>query len=258
MKTMFRTALMGMGTWLCLAFAQPANAQLNDPATYSAYIGAADVAASNALWDKVVADKQDAFNKKNTDPTLRWNLVLAQYGLMAATMQDKDEDRFDKYYEDAEDHLKVLMKDEKFKGEAKALLSAVYGLKIGYSSMMGMSLGPKSSDLVEDAIKLSPNSPLVWRVEANSKMFTPAMFGGDKEEAVKAFEKSIGLFEKSPDLKNNWMYLDALVFAGQGYMSQGQTAKAIAVYEKALKAEPNLNWVKYQLLPKAKQKALGK
>lgn len=259
MKSQFRTALACACTWICFAITFQSNAQMSDAATYTAWLGNADAKKTNELWDKAVAEKQAAFDKNTSDPTLRWNLALAQYGLMSSTMRTRDEDRFEDYYEITEDHLKALQKDPKLKADAKALLSALYGLKMSYSSMMGMTLGPKSSGLIEDAIKLAPSSPLVWRVEANSKMFTPSMFGGDMKEAITAFEKSIALFEKDPaSLKNNWIYLDALVFQGQAYNKEGQTAKAIATYEKALKLEPNLFWVKNDLLPKAKQKALGK
>jgi tetratricopeptide (TPR) repeat protein len=254
-----KPALSTICTWICIVFTFPATAQLSDPATYDAYLGKQDIKDANELWDKVVAEKQSAYGKNPSDPTLRWNLALAQYGLLAATMRSHDEARFDQYYEKTEDHLRALAKDEKMKAEAKALLSALYGLKLGYSSMMGMVLGPKSSSLIEDAMKLSPKSPLVWRVEANSKMFTPAMFGGDMAESIKAFEKSILLFEQQPaSLENNWMYLDAHVFLGQAYMNEGQTATAIETYEKALKLEPNLFWVKNDLLPNAKKKVLGK
>jgi tetratricopeptide (TPR) repeat protein len=258
MKTIIRTALMCACTWLCLAFTQPAAGQATDPQSYTAYVGTADVAQTNALWDKVVADKQAAFDKSPKDLTLRWNLALSQYGLLSGTMRTRDEDRFDQYYEITEEHLEVLSKNDKMKGEAKALLSGLYGLKIAYSSMMGMVLGPKSGSLVEDAVKASPESALVWKLQANSKMFTPSMFGGDMNEAIKAYEKSIALYERQPEtLKNNWLYVDTLVFLGQAYSSESQWAKAIAAYEKALKAEPNLGWVKLELLPKAKQKALG-
>lgn len=254
-----KTMILLQSTWLCFVFSMSATAQVNDPATYAAWLGGPDAATTNNMWDKVVAEKQEAFNKDKTDNTLRWNLVLAQYGLMGNTLRSHDEKRFDKYYETAEEHLKVLSKDEKLKGDAKALLSGLYGLKLNYSSMMGMVLGPKSSGLIEDAMKLDPQSPLVWRIQANSKMYTPAMFGGDMGEAIQAFEKSIELFEKHPEmLTNNWFYVDTHIFLGQAYSSEGQSSKAVAIYEKALKLEPNLLWVKSDLLPKAKQKALGK
>jgi tetratricopeptide (TPR) repeat protein len=258
METLTRTALACACTWLCLALTQPAVAQATDPLSYAAYVGAADIAQTNELWDKAVADKQAAFDKKPKDATLRWNLALSQYGLMSGTMRAQDEDRFDKYYKVTEEHLEVLSKDDKMKAEANALLSGLYGLKMAYSSMMGMVLGPKSGALIDDAVKASPESALVQKIQANSRMFTPAMFGGDKAEAIKAYERSVALFEKQPGtLKNNWLYIDTLIFLGQAYSAESQWAKAIAVYEKTLKLEPNLGWVKTQLLPKAKQKALG-
>lgn len=255
MKTIARTALLCAGTWLCLAIA--ATCQTTDPLSYTAYLGSEDVTQTNAMWDKAVAEKQSAFDSDPTS-TNRWNLALSQYGLLGGTMRTRDEERFDKYYKITEQHLETLSKDEKMKAEAKALLSGLYGMKMSYSSMMGMVLGPKSGGLIEDALKLAPQSALVWKIQANSKMFTPAMFGGDVDEAIKAYEKSIALFEKQPDaLKNNWLYIDTMVFLGQAYSSEGQWAKAVATYEKALKAEPNLGWVKFQLLPNAKKKALG-
>lgn len=258
MKRTINAALACACTWLCLAFAEPAAAQISDPTTYQAYLGAAEITAANALWDKAVAEKQAAFDKNPADANLRWNLSLAQYGLMASTMRAKDEDRFDKYYDTVEEHLEILTKSDKLKAEAKAMLSAVYGLKMGYSPMMGMVLGPKSGSMIEDALKLAPQSAVAWKVQANSKMFTPAMFGGDVPEAIKAYEKSIELFEKQPEtLKNNWLYIDTMIFLGQAYSSEGQSAKAVTTYEKVLKAEPNLFWVKNTLLPNAKQKALG-
>lgn len=242
-------------TWLCFAIAAPG--QTTDPLSYTAYLGSQDVAQTNAMWDKAVGEKQSAFDKNPTNIN-RWNLALAQYGLISGTMRAKDEERFDKYYKVTEEHLETLSKDDKTKAEAKALLSGLYGMKMAYSSMMGMVLGPKSSGLIEDAIKLAPQSAIAWKLHANSKMFTPSMFGGDIGEAIKAYEKSIELFEKQPEnLKNNWLYIDTMAFLGQAYSSESQWAKAVTIYEKALKAEPNFGWIKFQLLPKAKEKALG-
>ena len=48
-------------------------------------------------------------------------------------------------------------------------------------------------------------------------------------------------------------YLDALAFQGQAYVKNGDTGKAIAAYEKALKAEPSFSWVRDNLLPAARK-----
>lgn len=120
--------------------------------------------------------------------------------------------------------------------------------------MQGMFLGSKSSGLADKAIDLSPASPFVWKVYANSKFFTPEMFGGDLKEAIESYEKSVALYEASPTkLKSNWYYLDALAFLGQAYAKNGENGKAIATYEKAISVEPEFGWVKYRLLPIVKE-----
>lgn len=149
-----------------------------------------------------------------------------------------------------------MSRERKDWAEPLALLSATYGLKMGYSPIQGMFLGSKSESLIEKGKKLDPSSPLVWKVRANSKFFTPEMWGGDLAEAITAYEKCITLYESKPALtKFNWMYLDALVFQGQAYMKQGDAGKAIMTYEKVLKIEPEFGWVKYSLLPTAKAKS---
>lgn len=122
--------------------------------------------------------------------------------------------------------------------------------------MQGMFLGPKSSSIIEKAKKLNPNSTLVWKIYAGSKLFTPEMWGGDVKEAIKAFETAVKLYESKPEaLTDNWLYLDTLAFLGQAYVKDEQTKKAIDIYEKALQVEPEFNYVKKALLPKAKEKA---
>ena len=107
---------------------------------------------------------------------------------------------------------------------------------------------------MEQALKDSPSSPLVWKLYGNSKLFTPETWGGDIKEAIKAYEKSLRLFESVPEqIKNNWFYLDTMAFLGHAYMKDGNPAKAIIIYEKALAVESEFSWVKFGLLPKAKK-----
>jgi len=87
MKTLIRRALSCACTLLCIAIWAPAMAQVSDPAIYTAYVGTADAQRPTHCGNKVVAEKQEAFNKNTGDKTLRWNLVLAQYGLMGNTLR---------------------------------------------------------------------------------------------------------------------------------------------------------------------------
>lgn len=221
-------------------------------AMYYAYLG--NDANSTNEWKKAVQNRQQELSKNTSDPKLKYALLLAQWGLLNATMKTKDEDLFDEYYDPALENLEEITKSDKKWAEPYAIQSAIYGLKMGYSPMQGMILGSKSSSLIEKAKKLNDTSPLVWKIYANSKFFTPEMWGGDIKEAIQAYEKSIALYEANPnDLPFNWFYLDALAFQGQAYLKDGQRAKAISTYEKALKIEPQFTWVKNVLLPKAQK-----
>lgn len=236
---------------LCLVACFAHGQEATDERMYRAYL--APQKATDA-WKQAIADRQAAVQADPKSSQAVFQLALAQFGLLSSTMRFRDEDLFDEYYEATVDNLKSLTAASKSWGDPHALLSAVYGLKMGYSPMQGMFLGSKSNSLTERAKKLSPQSPLVWKVYANSKFFTPEMWGGDLAEAIEGYETCIRFYESNPQqLKFNWMYLDALAFQGQAYLKNGDTGKAIATYEKALKAEPNFGWVRDALLPAARK-----
>lgn len=215
--------------------------------TYQAYL-----TTNKSLWKQSVETLQGEYSTDGSNERL-YQLTLAEHGLLNATMVDQDETLFDQHYKKAKKNLETLIEAGYQEGHARALLSSVYGMEMGYSSWKGMFLGAKSGSNLEKAKKLSPTSPLVWQVYANSKLFTPAMFGGDVQEAVEAFEKSVELYEAGQgSTRSNWRYLDALAWLGQAYQKTGKTAQARETYEKALEIEPGFGWVKFVLLPNVK------
>jgi tetratricopeptide (TPR) repeat protein len=223
--------------------------------TYKAYLESKDIKESKALWKKAVVLAEQNLKKNEEDKNLQYDYALTRFGLLSSTMRDKDENLFDEYVEDTETQLDKLIKKNSSWGEPKALLSALYGLMMGYSPWKGMFLGPKSANMIEKALKQSAASPLVWRCYANSKFFTPESFGGDLTTAISAYEKTLQLYESDTvSIKKNWFYLDTMAFLGQAYVKKGDTSRAIAIYEKALKMEPDFGWIKYSLLPAARNK----
>lgn len=212
--------------------------------SYAAYLK-----SSVTLWEKAVEieKKKVASNPTNTN---KFDLAMAYYGLLSATMATKDEDSFDKYLSTTKTLLAEIIDEDESLGEPQAVLSSVMGLEMAYSPMKGMYLGYKSSSNMDDAVEFAPDSPLVIKLFAGSKLYTPSMFGGDTEEAQESFIKAIEKFEEKPEnIQSNWLYLDALAHLGISYQKNGDSENAEKIYRKAIELEPDFFWVSKSLLP---------
>lgn len=209
---------------------------------YQAYLR-----ADKETWKQNVALATKIYQENQTVDNL-FNLAQTEYGLLNITQADQDEDLFEDYVDNCEEHLEELAKSTKYAGEANAMLSSLMGFKMAYSPWKSMTLGPKSSKLLEKAVEISPNSPIVLKMLAGNKYFTPSMWGGDVDKSLELFRKSSTLFEKS-GVSDSWMHLDNLAWEGIILTEKGEKEKAREVYEKALEIEPNFHWVGKSLLP---------
>jgi len=223
---------------------------VSNPTTYRAYLEPTAAEAIRA-WETATETAQSKMDKEPASEEGRFNLALIQYGLLNATMRYRNEEMFNRHIESTISNLETIKGPHA--AEAKAILAAVYGLQLAYSPAKGMFLGPRISALLNKALREDNKSPLVWKLYANSKLHTPEAYGGDVEEAIEAYGKSVALYEAANTTKDNWLYIDALAFQGQAYARLGDSQHAISTYEKALKVEPSFNWVKYKLLPAAQK-----
>ena len=223
-----------------LLSAQIASAQSNwQISQYNAYLK-----NDARLWHQSMKEVQ-ATNDNFT-------IGYAGYGLLNGTMATQNKELFEEYLDEVYNPLEAIAESKDANStDAKALLAAIMGLKMGYAPWKGIYLGAKSSGLLEEAIKANSESYIVQKMYAGSKFYTPEAFGGDVKAAAKAFEKCIALMEQKPELtKYNWIYLDALAHLGTCYAKLNRKEDAIAVYKKALLVEPEFYWVSKVLLPK--------
>lgn len=223
MKTLITVLLLGIAGSL--------HAQTSKEAQYGAYL-----TASKSMWERsvILAEKESGAKS--------FEKAVAIYGLLSNTMATQDEETFDDNLDLAVDLLKELIEKED-SGEAKAVLSSIYGLVMAYSPMKGMLYGSKSSSLMDEAMKSDPQSPLVHKLYAGSKLYTPKMWGGSPEKALEAYEKSITLYEKL-DTSNSWMYLDTLMGQAMAQKKLEKDEDAIATLNKIIELEPDHNWAK--------------
>ena len=137
--------------------------------------------------------------------------------------------------------------------DALALRGSVMGMMIGLSGnpLSGMTLGPKSTELVDRAKEIEPKNPRVWLISGMSAMFTPKMFGGGTDKAQVDLRKAIALFETDRPVAPapSWGHADAYIWLGQALQKEQKIDDARAAYQKALELQPGNQWVQRVLLP---------
>ena len=206
--------------------------------------------SSKAPWEKAIA-------KIKADATLSkadrlYALTEAQSGLLVYTMANQDEATFETVADDMEENLEKLLSLNNKDARAHALLAGLYGTTVSFNNWKGMYLGPKGEKQVDQALQTDPKNPFAWAQRGNARLFTPAMFGGDVDEAVTCFEKAAQYHEQqSIDLTYNWRYLNTLAWLGIAYQKTGNASAAVETFQKALNIAPNFRWVERALLPKA-------
>ncbi len=199
---------------------------------------------------------EQATNGSENKALAHYYVGLANFRMINQIPED-DEDRREQVIEDAISHLKRATEVNETMADAWALLSGCYGRMMGMNPMRGMSLGPKSNEAMETAKERSPDNPRVWIIDGTSDFYTPSMFGGDKEQALKKFKKAARLAEQESiddPLMPSWGHAEAYAWIGIAHMDAERYDQARTAFETALDINPDYGWVKQVLLPKAKEK----
>ena len=117
--------------------------------------------------------------------------------------------------------------------------------------LSGMTLGPKSSELLDRAKEIEPKNPRVWLISGISARFTPKTFGGGADRAEQDLRKAIAMFETDRPVAPapSWGRADAWIWLGQALQKEQKIDDARAAYQKALEIQPGNQWVQRVLLP---------
>ncbi|OFY39175.1 MAG: hypothetical protein A2X18_03920 [Bacteroidetes bacterium GWF2_40_14] len=225
--------------------AQPESLSQLEEKAYYAYLN-----SNMSLW-KMLAPKADKlldFPSDNQEEHIR--AIKLKYGLLYACLasKEKDEATFNEYIGKTSDQISTLLKLYPNSPELLSVSAAIMSVQMAFSPAKAIILSSKSGKQISKALEIDSTCALAWRQDASSKYFTPKMWGGDVELAVKEYEKAVRLFEALNPAKE-WMYLDAMAWLGIAYAQLGLNDKAKDIYEKALLLEPDFWWVKRGLLP---------
>lgn len=202
-------------------------------------------------WEAIIRlmeERSDDFSDEE-----RKELISYYYGYISFLLETDQKDKVQDYIIKGEKHLNALLKSAPNDVTALAYKGSFIGFRIGTNKFKALTLGKESISYINRAYKLDSQNVQAILDKGNLLYHMPGIFGGDKKEAVRLYEKAVLRMEKHQNLKQNWLYLNVLTTIARHYEEEKQWQKAVQIYEKILQQEPEFSWVKDTLYPAAKR-----
>ena len=202
-------------------------------------------------WEAIIRlmeERSDDFSDEE-----RKELISYYYGYISFLLETDQKDKVQDYIIKGEKHLNALLKSAPNDVTALAYKGSFIGFRIGTNKFKALTLGNESISYINRAYKLDSQNVQAILDKGNLLYHMPGIFGGDKKEAVRLYEKAVLRMEKHQNLKQNWLYLNVLTTIARHYEEEKQWQKAVQIYEKILQQEPEFSWVKDTLYPAAKR-----
>lgn len=203
-------------------------------------------------WANVIHTIEQNGDAKTIDQKLE--LVSYYYGYIGYLLGIKNYEKAQLMIPKGEKLISQVLAVSPKNSTAYAFKGSFIGFRISMSKLKAITLGSESSANLKKGYEIDPQNIQVIVDKANALYHTPKLFGGDKNEALKLFQKSLKLIENSKNTTNNWFYLNVLTLTARAYESLNQNQQALQLYEKILLFEPDYKRVKNELLPALKKK----
>lgn len=220
--------------------------------SYSARIYKASATGNMVEW-KATIDAMNANVKVTYKPGTEY-LLNYQYGYIAWCLAQKRNEEALLYLEKAENILQAYIKLYGQNAITLAYTSAFIAYRIAMNPSKAVVEGYKCVKLVHDAVALNPKCVQAWIEYGNVYNYMPAVFGGSKEKALKAYQTALNLMnlERIPP-ESDWLYPFIEASIGKVYMESKQYSTALTTFEHILTYAPGYVWVQKTLLPEVKE-----
>lgn len=216
-------------------------------ASYKNDIYNAFISGDMKKW-KTVIDQLDKQSNKSNQQYLE--LLEYQYGYIAYCIGNKDETQAKYYYEKGKEIISRLEKNGYELANVYAYKSAFYGYAIGFKPYQAPVLGPKSIHYARESVKIDKSNSHGYTLLGHIKYYMPVVFGGSKKEAIDYYRKAETLMENDKEkIKDDWNYVGLLTTIAVAYSEVEDYNHARLYFEKIIKIEPELHWVKNELYP---------
>lgn len=212
------------------------------------------ISGNMELWKKGMTELQEQFGRSK-DACILYTLAEARYGYIGYLLGRDEKDAAKPEVEKFAGEIEQLASFPDYRAETEAFRVALLGFRMGLNPARAVTLGPKAMKQLETAMAAGKNSAVTWIEKANSEAHMPAFAGGSKEKAAESFREALRLFETGAGPSAcNWRYLNTMVLLGQLLERMDEYSGAREAYMKALKREPDFQWVRDELLPAVEKK----
>jgi len=238
--------LLGFGTvpHQTISQTRPGSPVVHNCEVYRGYL-----TGDMAIWTGAIRSQEQRYRNSGSSDDL-YVLVLSRYGYIAYLINMKRDADVRTNIAVAEAEVEKLSADKRYEATASAIRGALLAMRISLNPLKATYLGMRSLRQIEESLRINPADPAGWVEMGNARYHMPAVVGGSYLEAAKCFSEAVTLFEKDRAmLQCNWHYLHALVWLAKSHEGLGNLREARKVYEKALGAEPEFQWVKTELYP---------
>lgn len=218
-----------------------ATAQKKDLAYYQCAFFESYRAGTMAPWPGLIDEMAQV---KSADLAWQTEMVKAMYGLVGYQIGQRDKEAAKTYITKADVHLDKLLEKYPNNAQLHSLKGAFYGYKISLAAYKAPFLGPKSLEQIDESLKLDPAEPMGYIEKGNSLQYRPAIFGGDKTEALKFYQKALMLIETKNNSKCNWQKMLLCSFILKNLYETNQNAEAETFLVAMQKDYGSMNWIK--------------
>ncbi len=199
------------------------------------------ITGNKSDWEAVLRDNSLDSVQRISDQLV---YTRARYGLIGILLEAKRKTDASRQIEILEQQLQVLLKQNPTHPELMSMYAGLNGFKISLQPFKAPIYGRIYNNRMDEIKGENLNNPYVLIERGNSLFYRPAIFGGDKKEAIKLWEEADRQFEAESKGNCNWYALHLKVMLIKGYEEIGEPRKALVIKTTIRVRYPKMEWLK--------------
>jgi len=226
-----------------------------EKATYTKTIYSAFINRDMRKWSELIRTLETSNDARITEQKL--DLINCYYGYIGYLLGKKKYDTAEKLIDKGEKLIDEILKQSPKNATAHSFKGSYLGFRIGVCHYKAIFFESDSKLQVNKALELDPANVQALIDKGNMLYYAPRIFGGDKAKALEYFLKGAAVMEKNKETHESWVYLNLLSIIASAYEATGNLKQARLTYEKILRIEPDIVWIRDDLYPKFLAKTAG-